>query len=113
MPDVFKVNHPMQLRAGNGAEVITLDGALTLDHSGTYPQHIKFDCDGATRVITLAPEEVGAWVEMTNISGVSEDLTVENIAEDSIATVEPGEKALFVCSATGWVAFSIKTVALS
>lgn len=85
----------------------TLAGALTLDKfSG---QELALNPGGASRDVTLPAIEDGLFFEIRNTGTVPASvLVVKNPAGATLATLTIGMVGMFVCDASGWVAFAVQ-----
>lgn len=114
MSDIFKINHPLQLKCGQGIQELVLDDDIALDLSGRYAQFLSIDCGGAARSVDLPQEVVGAWFEILNASDAAETISFyDSTGETLIGQVDQNEKGMLLCISTGWKLFSVSVIALS
>ena len=95
----------------------TLSGALTLTYDAYNANILKFDPGGASRNVTLWPEESskGMWALVVNAADAAENLVLKDDAASpsTIATVNQNEAAIVACNGTAWTLICIITIALS
>lgn len=92
-----------------GFEALTLTGAYVL--TAKSAQHLRIDPGGATRTVDLpgaAGETLaeGEWIEIVNVAGASEDLTVRLTGGGStVVTVTPGDRAKVYWTGSTWALY--------
>ena len=79
----------------------TLSGATTLDE--TYPNFLRLDPSGATKVVTLstAATSAGRWHAILNSGSATELLTINNPAGGTLTSLDAGDCGIFACSNSG------------
>lgn len=95
---------------------VTLSGAVTLTDAAGYNGNIlKLDPGGASRNVTLWPEEQKKGVVLFIINGAdgAENLVIKDDAANTVVTINQNEAALLQCNGTAWVLLCVVTIALS
>jgi len=81
-----------QIENPNGVNIATLTGALTLtDRSSTFQ---RLDPGGSTRIVTMPIARDGILWCFYNAGSLGENLTINDSAGATVATVQAGETAL-------------------
>lgn len=74
----------------------------TFTMTAAMPHFIFLDADDSTRIVLMPAEADGMFFFISNIGDIG-DLTVkEDSNTTTLATVSPGESALFICDGTTW-----------
>lgn len=104
---------PTPIRFTGGAHSATLTGALTMGTA--YPPILKLDANGASRNVTLEPEEesegLSHWI--VNAATGAFNLVILDDAAATIVTINQNEGALVYCDGTAWTLIHVQTIALS
>ena len=100
-------------QASNGVNVETIASGKTLVVSDAAFQ--KLDPGGGTVTVTLPAEasSKGLSYMITNAASGAEDITVQNDAPATIATLNQNESAWFACDGTTWSHMGVTTIALT
>lgn len=97
----------------NGLNVIALTGAITL--SKAYGNFLRFDPGGATKIITLPAvathSGINYWM-YNSADAEGENLTINNPAAATIATIAPGEWYHVMCDGSTWYALPVSVQAV-